>query len=289
MVSGNISVIIIYQAMESLLARKNFEQAIKRSNPSIDLGLAALYMAQEEYPDLDPEAYIDVLDTMAASIKVSLPEEAYPLRVIQCINHHLYDELGFFGNQADYYDPENSYLNRVLDRHTGIPITLSLVYLEIARRLDFPMVGINMPGHFLIRPDITEMELFVDPFNNGEVLFEQDCQERLEKLFGQPVEMEAKFFEAVSPRLLLARMLKNLKGIYLQQDDWERALAAVDRVLLLMPDALMEQRDRGLIYYQLGDWTEARHDLRHYLDCNPVAEDIEMIKKILDQINRQFP
>ncbi|MEB3229614.1 MAG: transglutaminase-like domain-containing protein, partial [Leptolyngbyaceae bacterium] len=232
--------------MLSSLARKQFEKAVKWSNANVDLAKAALYMAQEEYPEIDPEHYVAVLDQMAATIKPTLPDELYPLRVIHCINDYLYGELGFGGNESDYYDPDNSYLNRVIDRRTGIPITLSLVYLEIARRLGFPMVGINMPGHFLIRPDVNDMELFVDPFHKGEVLFQQDCQERLNQLFGEPVDMQPDFFEPVSPRLLLARMLRNLKVIYLKRDDWERALAAVDRILLLTPDALMEQRDRGL-------------------------------------------
>lgn len=271
------------------LARKQFEQSVKWSNPQIDLAKAALYIAQEEYSEIEPDHYTALLDSMAAAIKVKLPDEFYPLRIIHCINDYLYEELGFSGNQSDYYNPDNSYLNRVLDQHTGIPITLSLVYLEIARRLDFPMVGINMPGHFLIRPDVDEMDLFVDPFNQGEVLFQQDCEERLTQLFGEPTELKPEFFEPVSPRMFLARMLRNLKVIYLQRDDWERALAAVDRIVLLIPDALMEQRDRGLIYYQVGEWPEARHDLNHYLDCHPNAEDAHMIGKILDQINRRFP
>ncbi|MEM9215699.1 MAG: tetratricopeptide repeat protein [Cyanobacteria bacterium P01_F01_bin.150] len=275
--------------MSRSLARKQFEQAVKFSNPTVDMVRAALYLAQEEYPDLDVENYVNTLDQIANDVKPQLPSEPYPLRIIKCINHHLYNTVGFAGNKVDYYDPDNSYLNRVLDRKTGIPITLSLIYLEVARRLDFPMVGINMPGHFLIRPDIDDMDLFVDPFNNGDVLFRQDCQDRLIQLYGDDMELRPEFFEAVSSRLLLARILRNLKGIYLQKDDWERALAAVDRILLLLPDDLMEQRDRGLICYQLGDWIEARHDLDHYLDCCPDAEDSVMICKILDQINRQFP
>ena len=275
--------------MSRSLARQQFEQAVHFSNPTIDVARAALYLAQEEYPELDVEQYISLLEQMAEDVRAQLPSEAYPLRIIKCINHHLYETLGFLGNQVDYYDPDNSYFNRVLERKTGIPISLSLVYLEIARRVEFPMVGINMPGHFLIRPDVEEMDIFVDPFNNGDVLFRQDCQDRLIQLYGDDMELRPEFFDAVSPRLFLARMLRNLKGIYLQRDDWDKGLAAVDRILLLLPDDLMEQRDRGLICYQLGDWIEARHDLDHYLDCCPDAEDSTMICKILDQINRQFP
>ncbi len=275
--------------MSSFLARKQFEQTVRWSNSEVDLARAALYLAKEEYSDLDPEVYVEILDNMAEAIRLKLPAESYPLRIIHCINEHLYDELGFHGNQTDYYNPENSYLNRVLERQTGIPITLSLVYLEVARRLNFPMVGINMPGHFLIRPDLEEMNLFVDPFNNGDVLFEQDCEERLQQLFGEPIPLQPDFFAPVPARLFLARILRNLKAIYLKENDWERALAAADRIVFLMPDALLEQRDRGLIYYQMGNLPDARHDLDHYLDCDPDAEDAEVIGKILDQISRWLP
>ncbi|NET47835.1 MAG: tetratricopeptide repeat protein [Merismopedia sp. SIO2A8] len=279
------------------IARKQFAQAVKLSNPTLNLAEAALYLAQEEYPNIEPDEYLNALDTMANEVRERLPSEAYPLRIIQCINQYLFDDLGFFGNQADYYDPENSYFNRVLDRRTGIPITLSLVYLELARRLEFPMVGINMPGHFLIRPDIDDMEVCVDPFNKGDILFPEDCRERLVNLYRQrqapftdeEIVLQPDFFAPIAPRRFLARMLRNLKLIYLHQDDLERALAAVDRALLVTPDDLNEQRDRGLIYYKMGDWTDARHDLNHYRDCCPDAEDIDVIDQILDQINRQFP
>ncbi|WP_208341915.1 SirB1 family protein, partial [Aetokthonos hydrillicola] len=160
-------------------ARHFFFQEIQQPDECIDLAKAALYIAQEEYPELDPEEYLNALDTMAGEAEERLPYPRYPLRVIQAINQYLYDDLGFAGNRKDFYDPRNSFFNEVIDRRVGIPITLSLVYLEIARRIDFPMVGVGMPGHFLIRPDLPEMELFVDPFNSGEVMFAQDCQERL--------------------------------------------------------------------------------------------------------------
>lgn len=275
--------------MSRSLARQSFEKAIKAAEPTIDVAQAALYLAQEEYPEMDPDTHIRTLNQMADEVRRSLPADPYPLRIIKCINEYLYETAGFSGNQANYYDPDNSYFNRVLERRTGIPITLSLVYLEIAHRVGFPMVGINMPGHFLIRPEVEDMDLFVDAFDKGEVLFRQDCQERLTHLYGEEIELQPEFFAPVSPRSFLGRMLRNLKGIYLQQDDWERALAAVERLLLLSPDNLMEQRDRGLICYQMGDWIEARHDLDHYLDCCPDEDDNLMICKILDQINRQFP
>ncbi len=267
-------------------ARQSFYQEINQPDEQIDLAKAALYIAQEEYPNLDPEEYINALDTMAAELQDRLPGQRYPLRIIQAINSYLYDDLGFTGNVTDYYDPRNSFFNQVIERRIGIPITLSLIYLEVAKRVDFPMVGVGMPGHFLIRPDLPEMEIFVDAFNRGEVMFPQDCQERLTKIYAQSVMLQPEFLESVSNRQFLVRMLTNLKVIYLQKEDLEKALAAVERILLLFPEMTGELRDRGLIYYQMGRWTAAVTDLEDYLDKVPNAEDAPVIRRLLQQLGR---
>ncbi len=197
----------------------------------------------------------------------------------------MYDELKFDGNVAEYYDPRNSFLNDVIERRMGIPITLSLVYLEVAKRIDFPMVGVGMPGHFLIRPQVAEMEIFVDPFNRGEVLFYDDCQERIRQLYGQPVTMQPEFLAAISNRQFLARMLSNLKLVYLNSQQLEKALAAIERILLLFPDAVVEIRDRGLIYYQIGRWVAAVKDFETYLQKAPNAQDAPVIRRLLDQLD----
>ncbi|MDP8963899.1 MAG: SirB1 family protein [Cyanobacteriota bacterium] len=264
----------------------NFYSEIHQPDEQIDLAKAALYIAQEEYPDLDVDAYMNALDVMAAEVEERLPVERYPLRIIQSLNKYLYDDLGYKGNTSDYYDPRNSYLNEVIDRHTGIPITLSVVYLEIARRLDFPMVGIGMPGHFLIRPEFEDTGIFVDAFNQGEILFEQDCEQRLAQIYGHPVPLQPMFLQPVSPRQLLVRMLTNLKFIYLNRKDLARALAVVEYILLLLPDAAMELRDRGLLYYQLGYKSNASQDLEIYLAMLPNAEDADAIRRLIDQLNR---
>jgi len=262
----------------------NFYNEINQPDSQIDLAKAALYIAQEEYLGLDIAAYINALDVMATEVEERLPAERYPLRVIQTLNKYFYDDLGYIGNTNDYYDPRNSFLNEVIDRRTGIPITLSVVYLEVARRLDFPMVGINMPGHFLIRPEFQDAGIFVDAFNRGEILFEQDCEERLSQIYQRPVQLQPNFTEAVSHRQLLARILTNLKFIYLNSKDFRRALVAIERILMLFPDAPMELRDRGLLYYQLGDKSKASHDLEIYLAMLPNAEDAEAIRRLLAQL-----
>lgn len=269
------------------LGRKNFDQEAKKLDNEIDLGKAALYIAQEEYDNFDSTDYIKILDDMAAKVQKRLPSERYPLRVIQTINQYLYDELGYKGNTDDYYDPRNSFLNDVINRRTGIPITLSVIYLEIARRLNFPMVGINMPGHFLIRPEFQDTGIFVDAFNHGEILFEQDCEERLQQMYGHPVTMQPSFIEAVGNKQILARILTNLKFIYLNNKNWDKALAAVERIMLLFPESLLEIRDRGLLYYHLGDWYLAYQDLTVYAEIRPDGEDADLIHRVLEQLRRR--
>lgn len=272
--------------MDFPLARQHFYQEIHQADAQIDLAKAALHLAQEEYPQLEIATYLHRLDTMAAEVGDRLPAERYPLRVIQVINQYLYDELGFSGNTKEYYDPRNSYLNDVLERRTGIPITLSLVYLELARRIDFPMVGVGMPGHFLIRPAVEKMGILVDPFQGGEVLFPADCEDRLQQIYGRAMPLQPEFLAAISPRHFLARILTNLKGIYLNQNDASRMLAAIERILLLFPDAVIEQRDRGILYYQAGRWTEATQDLSNYLLHAPTATDAGFIRQLLERMEQ---
>ncbi len=271
--------------MEFSLARQRFLQEVRQPEEQINLEKAALYIAQEASPDLEVEEYLNTLDTMADEVRDRLPEEPYPLRMVQLINRYLYEDLKFSGDSEDYYNPQNSFLNSVIDRRMGIPITLSLVYLAIAKRLDFPMVGVGMPGHFLVRPDVEEMELFVDPFNEGEILFQQDCLDRLRKVYGQPIEMQPKYLETVTPRQFLARMLTNLKLVYLDRNEISACLAAIERILILFPDAPFELRDRGLIFFQINRWIEARQDLENYLEVLPTANDREMIQKLLDRMS----
>ncbi|BAY17587.1 hypothetical protein NIES21_34270 [Anabaenopsis circularis NIES-21] len=268
-------------------ARQYFYQEIQQPDEYINLAKAALYIAQEEYPNLDLEEYLNALNTMAQEVQERLPTSRYPLRLIQSLNQYLYDDLGFTGNHSNYYDPRNSFLNDVIDRRMGIPITLALVYLEIAQRIDFPMVGIGLPGHFLIRPDIPDMEIFVDAFNRGEVMFAEDCQERLTHMFQQPVSLKPEFLATVSNRQFLARMLTNLKYIYLKQQDLAKTLAAVERILLLFPLAMLEIRDRGLLYYQLGHHPQAVEDLQNYLSKVPDAEDAVVIKRLLAELGKE--
>ncbi|ABG49958.1 conserved hypothetical protein [Trichodesmium erythraeum IMS101] len=266
--------------------RQLFYSEVNKSDEKIDLAKAALYLALEDDKEFEPNKYLDALNTMANEVQETLPATLYPLQIIKSINNYLYNDLGFSGNTIDYYDLRNSCLNQVIERRTGIPITLSLVYLEIAKRINFPMVGIGMPGHFLIRPNFEEAGIYVDAFNKGEILFPQDCQEKLAKIYGQPLKLQPQFLATVSNKQFLARMLTNIKGIYWSQNERLKAIAAIDRILLLFPNAVMEKRDRGVLYYQLDIWAKAREDLESYIVNLPQADDAEIIRKLLAKISQ---
>ena len=209
--------------------RDLFFAEIDRPDAQIDLAKAALHIAQIEYPDLDIDRYLNALDQMAQAVALKLPETQYPLKVIKIINQYLYEELNFQGNELDYYNPRNSFLNDVIDRRIGIPITLSLVYLEVAKRINFPMVGIGMPGHFIIRPNFKDAGIFVDAFDRGEILFVEDCRQKLMNLSQQDIPfLPPKVLQPITNRQFLFRILNNLQSIYLNQPDFNRALVIKD-------------------------------------------------------------
>jgi regulator of sirC expression with transglutaminase-like and TPR domain len=198
---------------------------IDRADREINLARAGLYVAQIEYPDLDLDRYLGILEIMATEVSRRLPKTRYPLKVIQTINQYLYTDNNFRGNEQDYYNPKNSFLNDVIDLQTGIPLTLAIVYLEIAKRIDFPMVGIGMPGHFLIRPDFEDCEIFVDAFDRGEILFAEDCRQKLMNIYQQDLPiLPPEILQPVTNRQILFRMLNNLQSIYLNQPNFDRAL-----------------------------------------------------------------
>jgi regulator of sirC expression with transglutaminase-like and TPR domain len=266
------------------MPREHLYQELQQPTDQVSLARAALYIAQEEYPHLVVDDYLAMLDRMAEALSQRLPQDPYPLKIIRAINEYLFTELNFRGNSIDYYDPRNSFLNVVLERRVGIPITLSLVYLELANRIGFPMAGVSMPGHLLIRPTVDEMTILVDPFHQGEIMFEQDCRDRLKQMFGDSARLEPHHLAPITPAAFLVRLLTNLKLIYLQNRDVPKALDAINRILLIHPEAVGEWRDRGLIYYQQGLLNEAQLDLERYLFEQPDAADAFEIRRVIEQI-----
>ncbi|MGL5807401.1 MAG: SirB1 family protein [Xenococcaceae cyanobacterium] len=274
--------------MDFNLGWQKFYDEIDREDKSIDLAKASLSFALAEYPHLDIDKYLNALDVMADEISDRRTEENYPLKIIKTINNYLFEELGYRGNSNDYYNPRNSFLNDVIDLRQGIPISLSVVYLEIAKRINFPMVGIGMPGHFLIRPEFESAAIFVDVFEKGEILFQQDCETRLNALYQQvdrqPIELKPEFLAPVSNKQILVRMLTNLKFIYINTQELKRALRVTEGILMLFPGHPREIRDRGLIYFHMGEWQQASENLNFYLAISPDAEDAEAIRELLQKI-----
>jgi regulator of sirC expression with transglutaminase-like and TPR domain len=240
----------------------------------IPLAEAALWIAAEEYPELDVEAYLDQLDELADAARRKIFPCAEEERTDR-FNDFMFGELGFAGNTESYEDPRNSFLNEVLDRRLGIPISLSLVYTEIGSRIGLPVVGVGFPGHFLVKW-LGPREVLVDAFH-GKVIPRDECERRLQASFGPKAALDERMLAPASAREILTRWLRNLKHNYLGGGDFERALAAIDRILIVSPDDAAELRDRGLLYHRLECYAAALSDLERYLTLapnDPLASDI---------------
>jgi len=243
-------------------------------------------MACEEYPHLEIGPYLDQLDEIAAIVQAELRGGDSPVETIHKINGVLFDVLGFRGNTENYYDPRNSYFNDVLERRVGIPITLSAVYLEVARRLRFKISGVGMPGHFLVKYADPTHELFLDPFNRGEILTRADCATRFSQLYGNGATFSDRLLASVPPRQILARMLNNLKAIYLKAEAWDKGLAMVEMMLLVEPENHEQYRDRGLLKLQLRQFEAAARDLEQYMKAAADAKDRQEIEDHLKELKR---
>jgi regulator of sirC expression with transglutaminase-like and TPR domain len=247
----------------------------------MDLARAALLIAKEEYPQLSVELYLARLDQVSEEVKDRLGDETAPLVVLAELIHTLYQRRSFDGNRKAYYDPRNSFLNDVLDRGVGIPLTLAIALLEIGWRLDLPVEGVNFPGHFLVRYRGEAISLLIDPFNGGGVRFEDEAQELLDQLYGGTVALQPHFLRTASKRDMLVRMLTNLKGLYLRVGDHERALAAVERLLMITPTAPSESRSRGVLLARMGRREEAAKQLEAYLRVAPGADDVDVVEEMV--------
>jgi len=253
-----------------------------REEEDIDLAEAALVIAAEEYRDLDILHYLRRIDEMAATLKRRLRLDISTPETIIALNRYLFDELGFSGNAADYYDPRNSFLNEVIERRLGIPITLSMVYVEIGRRLGLALRGISFPGHFLVKCTVRDGALVLDPYANGASLGLDDLRQRLHVLrsgAGDPSDDDMRALLAPAKKKeILARVLRNLKSIYLQKEDLGRALSASARIILLDPRGAEEYRNRAEIYFDLECFRAALADYREYIALRPKAEDAEAVR-----------
>jgi regulator of sirC expression with transglutaminase-like and TPR domain len=267
--------------------RLAFAQLVQGPEVAIDLAQAALLIAKEEYPDLDVAVCLARLDAMGEEVQRLADGSLDPHRLIAALNEHLFQQLGFRGNPENYYDPKNSFLNEVLDRRTGIPITLSAVYLEVARRIGFPLHGVGMPGHFLVKYEGRDEEIVVDPFGGGRILSNPDYQRILDRIYGGKLCFERGMLATLGTRQILARMLTNLKAIYFNNQEYAKALSIVERLVILQPQTASEIRDRGLLSCQLKHYADASADLERYLRLVPEAEDSEVIREHLRSLRQR--
>ncbi len=264
--------------------RKDLASALCAASkvPGPGLARAAFVIARIEYPKLDIEAYLAKLDAMggiaarAVERHVERTGDASALSRVTAVNEYLFDELRFVGNRDRYEDPRNSCLNEVLDRRTGIPITLSIVYMEVARRAGLRIDGINFPGHFLVRcPDAGSRGgrgLIIDPFHAGAILSEHDCRLLLQRHVGAEVAFNRSLLAPTTRLQIIVRMLLNLKRIYVHMRSFPQARDVTELLLAMTPSALSELRDRGLLAYHLNDVTAALRDLQTYLKLSSMSE-----------------
>ena len=267
-----------------------FEDIAAREEEDIDLAEAALAIAAEEYRDLNIPHYLARIEEMAATLKQRLRRDITTTDTIIALNHYLFDELGFTGNAADYYDPRNSYLNEVLDRRLGIPITLSIVYVEIGQRVGLALRGVSFPGHFLVKCAVRNGTIVLDPYVRGASLGMDDLRQRIGAVRGEALQASdddlRRMLAAAGKKDILARVLRNLKGIYRQKRELERALSASMRIIALDPRAAEEYRDRGATYFELECFRAALTDYERYLQLRPKADDVEAVREKVAELQR---
>jgi regulator of sirC expression with transglutaminase-like and TPR domain len=266
--------------MTRTLALDLFREMVSRPPEQVDLASAALLIVLDEYPALNVSDYLERIDALAERTSAHLHFDAQerPMEAIESINHELFVIERFRGNQEDYYDPRNSFLNEVLDRKTGIPITLSVLYMEVARRIGLKLEGVGMPGHFIVKCQRNDVAIFVDPFGQGEILLEEGCQRKLTHLHGKDFKFNRSCLDAVNNHQILTRMLHNLKAIYWNRQNYTKSLGVIEKLLLINPTSA-ELRDRGLAHYQLDHFSSAIKDWSRYLELRPGAPDAAEVSK----------
>ena len=267
---------------------ERFRTTVGERGGDVPLARAALVVAQGERPDLDIEGYEAQLRAWGQSLEARVHPAAEPLAQVEAANELLFGELGFSGNEEDYSDPRNLLLDQVVERRTGIPITLAIVYVEVCRAAGLDMRGVGMPGHVIVRnvarPD--EETLFVDVFRNGALLTVADCERIVRSIYGSATPFREHFLDPATPRQLLQRLLHNLKATALRRGDEARAERAIELLLVLAPWDLDEMRDRGRLRERLGRYPEALADLETYLEYRPGARDAATIADTVRSLRR---
>lgn len=265
--------------------------ALVGDDDSLPLLEAATALAQDEYPDLDVQEVLGDVDQLLARLRRRCSNDTDPLQRLRALNQFFFRDMGFGGNVNNYYDPDNSYLNAVLRTRRGIPISLAVLWLELAQGLGLKARGVNFPGHFMVKVNLPNGQVVIDPFT-GQSLSREDLSERLEPYkrrnglvddFDVPVGL---YLQASPSREILARMLRNLKEIHRTQEDWLRLIAVQDRLVVLLPEAWVEYRDRGLAWAEMGDARLAVSDLEIYILHTEDALDRDAMDQRLQELKR---
>ncbi|WP_321796293.1 SirB1 family protein [Caballeronia sp. J97] len=268
----------------------DYFSSLMADDDSLPLTEAALSLAQDAYPDLDMQAALAEIDELVVRARRRMPDGADVKQKTDALNRYFFRELGFSSNLNDYYDPDNSHLNVVLRRRRGIPISLAVIYLEMAEQLGLPVRGVSFPGHFLLRVATPGQDLMLDP-TTGQTLSEAQMVEMLEpyvQRVGESIGSALRvLLQPATRREIVARMLRNLKGIYLQTERWQRLLAVQQRLVIALPNSIEEVRDRGFAYARLDYLRPALEDLQRYIEIRPDAEDATVVETELHELRQR--
>ncbi|MCH2513581.1 MAG: hypothetical protein DSY79_11775 [Chloroflexi bacterium] len=259
--------------------RTLFSKEVKKPEADIRLDRAALYLAGEEYPEIDVHSYLAELDAFASQIALREIAETAPADLARAIAHYLFDQVGLHGNTGEYYSPENSYLNRVLETRTGIPITLSLIFLEVARRLGLRCSGVGLPGHFIVGLDDTGE--YLDPFNAGTMLSAEDCRNLVQNMSGGRLEWTDQVLAPYTKRDVLFRILNNLKSVYMQTKEYTKAVGVIQRMAIISPGMSSLYQEQAWCHAQQYEYRMAIGVLEAYLEEAGEPDDSKQVK---DQI-----
>ena len=271
------------------LTSGRLQQVVSGPDEAIELAEAALLIATHVYPDLDVAHYLARIEELAQTLKSRIQPDSGPSQRILALNEYLFAELGFAANKEDYYDPRNSCLNEVLDRRVGIPITLSLLYMEVGGRIGLPLRGVSFPGHFLVKCALPDGTVMLDPYSGGISIGVSDLQKRLGEARDGEVSsaIVAGMLVAAGKKEIILRLLRNLKAIYLRSQKFDRALPILDWIVATVPDQPPELRDRGMIYQELECSRAALADFERYLELSPGCDDRDQIRSRIVELQGQ--
>jgi len=272
------------------LSTKKFDPFVSEwvsfvENPNHNLIEKCLKLAQIlEYPELDISKYIQKIHELGNSLKLKIGTGKNPTYLISMLNEYFFEERGFLGNKEDYYDPGNSFLNVVLDKKTGIPITISIIYSEIAKYVGLDLRIVGFPGHVIVK---YKDEIILDPFYHGILLTIEDLEENLNRNFGEDVEFIPEYLNEATTEQLLARLLRNLKNAYTQSYAYDKAIRCADMILEIQPESTEEIRDKGILEERLLHYDKSLPLLNKYLELEPEAEDVDFILELIKSVREK--